>query len=462
MIYASYNNTDDFMFRSFSLHSKVFHQNNLKSYFMLSSGTNQFSMADIWKESICKELESDFLYRWYTSCEGFQCVTSAVKAYEDFVSSDINNKFLKNNRKVCMTTGGSGAASHVFDYLSNKYHDCTVVSVGMNYSLYERLSRKHGFQFIELCSDQDPYGIPEPDCFSSLKANNKLVFVFSLPNNPTGESYDTDTFAKIVAVIKMLNGFVIMDCVCDIVISLTPHPFLRKIITQHDFWNSCALVNSFSKSDAIAGLRIGYIYGTEELINFCSGINAGSIMNPPTFPAFPVVLICMFRCLFINKNCYNSVIDSKRIVSFYRKLFFITSAVVPLKMQQYAAMVFDNVETLYDLYVTQMLSNETIMNNNLSNTIKVFSPYISHISKIKYGFNFCLWFRNALKMDEITLIKALIENTGIAILTESSFTLRRADKKNYFIRFSTACDEQEYLYALNRIKNYMEKEVFMI
>ncbi len=462
MIYTAYNKTDDFMFRSFSLHSKVFYQNNLKDYFMISSGTNQFSMPDIWKSSICKEVESDFLYRWYTSSEGFQCITSAVKVYEDFVSSDINNRFSKSNRKVCMTTGGSGAAAYVFDYLSDKYHDCTVVSVGMNYSLYERLARKHDFRFIELCSEQDCYRIPEPDCFSSLKANNKLVFVFSLPNNPTGESYGADTFSKIISKIKELNGFVIMDCVCDIVISHTPHPFLRKIITQHDYWNSCALVNSFSKSDAIAGLRIGYIYGAEELIKFCSDINAASIMNPPTFPAFAVVLTCMFRCLFIDQNCYNSVIGAKRIVSLYRKLFFITAAVVPPKMRLYAEMVFDNAEALYESYVTQMLNNEKIMNNNISHTISTLRPYISHVSEIEHGFNFCVWFRYTLMMDEMMLIRALIENTGIAILTESSFTLRRADQKNYFIRFSTACDEQQYLSALNRMRSYMEKEVFLI
>ena len=122
MIYSAYNSTDDFMFRSFSLHSNIFHQKNLDDYFMISSGTNQFSMPDIWKCSICKEVESDFLYKWYTSSEGFQCITSAVKVYEDYISSDMNYRFIKSNRKVCMTSGGSGAAAYVFDFLANKIY----------------------------------------------------------------------------------------------------------------------------------------------------------------------------------------------------------------------------------------------------------------------------------------------------------------------------------------------------
>lgn len=462
MIYSAYNSTDDFMFRSFSLHSKVFRQDNLNDYFMISSGTNQFSMPDIWKASICKEVESDFLYRWYTASEGFQCITSAVKVYEDFISSELNCGLYKSNRSVCMTMGGSGAASQVFNYLSDKYHECTVVSVGINYSLYERLARKHHFQFVELCSEYDCYGIPEPDCFSYLKFDNKPVFVFSLPNNPTGESYDAVSFSNIISAIKALNGFIIMDCVCDIVISKTPHPLLRKIITHHDYWKSCVVVNSFSKSDAVAGLRIGYIYGAEELVRFCSNINATTIMNPPTFPAFAVVLTCMFRCIFADQNWYNSVIGSKRIISLYRKLFFMTAAVVPAEMRLYAKTAFDNATALYESYVAQMLNNEHIMKRNISHTVNTLQPYISHVSKIEHGFNFCVWFRNSLLMNELRLIKALIENTGVAILTESSFTLRKANQENYFIRFSTACDEQRYLSALNRIKNYMEKEVLLI
>ena len=448
------------MFRSFCLHSNIFHQKNLDDYFMISSGTNQFSMPDIWKCSICKEVESDFLYKWYTSSEGFQCITSAVKVYEDYISSDMNYRFIKSNRKVCMTSGGSGAAAYVFDFLANKYRDCTVVSVGMNYSLYERLSHNHSFTFIELCSEQDPYRIPEPECFNSLKSDTKLVFVFSLPNNPTGESYDSESFSKIISTIKELNGFVIMDSVCDIVISQTPLPFLRKIITKHDYWDSCAIVNSFSKSDAVAGIRIGYVYGTEEIINFCSRLNATSIMNPPTFPAFAVVLTCMFRCIFIDQNNNNSSMGAERIISIYRKLFYITSAVVPLKMKLYADMVFDNAEAVYGTYVSQMLNNENVMKQNITHTINTFQPYISHASKIDHGFNFCVWFSNKLNMDEMSLVRALIANTGVAILTESSFTLRRADQKNYFIRFSAACDEKQYISALRRMKNYMEKEVF--
>ena len=49
-------------------------------------------------------------------------------------------------------------------------------------------------------------------------------------------------------------------------------------------------------------------------------------------------------------------------------------------------------------------------------------------------------------------------NTGVAILTESSFSTCNKETYEYFIRFSTACNTNEYRKALYRMKNYFQKE----
>lgn len=451
------------MFRSFELHSRIFHQQNLHDYFMISSGTNQFPMPSIWKESLSMEINSDFLYRWYTSSSGFQCITSAVKTYEDFASACDEGSLPRSSRRVCMTVGGSGAASLAFEYLDTVYHDCSVILVGMNYSLYERLSKKHHFSCTELCGEQDGYALPEPNVFRALKGDSgKYVFVFSFPNNPTGESYDKETFAEILAAIRTLNGFIILDMVCDIVISQEA-PFLpRRLITQEGLWDSCVVVNSFSKSDAVAGLRIGYLYGTEELIRFCAAVNASTIMNPPTFPAFAIVVTCLFRCIYLNRRIGGTFQTDQKLIRLFHRLFLLTSAVIPDKMLRYTDGVFDHVEELYQGYVASQLRNEQIMRSNAACTIETFSPHILRVSPMAYGFNFCVWFRHKMRMDELMLIRSLLEHTGVAVLTESSFTIRKVDQTNYMIRFSTACDETLYSKALQRMAAYMEKETFIL
>lgn len=461
ILFEKEHSPDKFMFRSFDIHSRIFRQNNIKDYFMISSGTNQFPMPSIWKESIEKELNSDFLYRWYTSSDGFQCITSAVKVYEDMLSSLKHDAFDRSDRRVCMTTGGSCAASLVFDYLKFAYDDCRIILVGMNYSLYERLAHKQNFSCVELSGENGGHTIPSIEKFC-LETSGKFkdVFVFSLPNNPTGKSFNKAEFSDIISQIKEINGFVIIDRVCDVIFSVAPHPPSEEIITLHDYWDSCVIVNSFSKSDAVAGLRIGYIYGADKTVGFCSNINANSIMNPPTFPAFPIVITCLFRCIYYARCIKNDTSSTQRLIRMFYHLFFITSAVVPKEMSDYADSVFDNAYERYRDYADEQLKNEQVMQSNFQKTIDVFKPYIQRVSDMEYGFNFCVWFNREMRMSELELIESLIRNTGVAILTESSFTLRRVDSARYMIRFSTACDELKYTRALYRMREHIEQEVF--
>lgn len=406
------------------------------------------------------ELESDFLYRWYTDSHGFQCITNAIKVYEDYISSPNLSRFMRSQRKVCMATGGCGAASAVFEYLKATYGRCRVILAGMNYSLYERIANKYHFPVYELCRASNPDAIPLPLDFCQMEHfPEKLVFVFSVPNNPTGESYSFSDFSDIVAEIKRRNGYIVLDQVCNLIISKRPLPFLEPIITAHDYWHSCAVINSFSKTDAVAGLRLGYIYGEYDLISSCAALNADTIMNPPTFPALPIVLTCLFRCMYLC-SLYGSIPLYKKFPLYFRKLFFLTSAVVPSAMKRYARNIFDNAERFYQQYVEEQLENEAIMYRNYEATCRVLNPYIQKISKYDGGFNFCVWFRLEFRMDQISLIEKLIDQTGVAILTESSFSMNPINGNWFFIRFSTACDQTKYTAALQRLKVFLEREAF--
>lgn len=456
------HSTDKFMFSSFERHSSIFWKKNKNDYFMISSGTNQFSMPLLWKSAMSTEIESDFLYRWYTSEQGFQCITTAIKIYEDFFSTENLSNYVHTDRNVCMTIGGSGAASSVFEYLKKVYGECTIILVGMNYSLYERLARKHEFFIFQLTAEADLYSLPSVEDFINLPiCKNKMVYVFSTPNNPTGECYTQDDFSKIVAEIKKRDGYLILDQVCNLIVSQKSVPNLEQIITRQNNWDACAVINSFSKTEAVAGLRIGYLYGTDPIIQFVKDINANTIMNPPTFPAFPIVLTCLFRCIFINKHQNNDKIPNNKIVRLFQYIFYKTSSIVPEAMTMYVDRIFKNIGEYYCQYVEELLENEKIIHINYLDTIDVLKPYVKKVSRFEGGFNMCVWFSKKFKVDEMTLIDLLLDNTGVAILTESSFSLNQVKEGEYFIRFSLACNREDYHSALVRMRHFFEfSEVF--
>lgn len=449
---------DEFMFSEFEIHATIFNRKNKKDYFMISSGTNQFSLSKMWKDSLYHEIESDYLYRWYTSSVGFQSGTSALKIYEDFLCSkgSFFPKEIKNY--VCMTIGGSGAASLVFDYLKKKYDKCSVFSVGMNYSLYERLGKKNNFSFTEINSQSSVSYLPTECEFKSIPQSSlKKVFVFSNPNNPSGTTYDYETFISILRYIREIDGFVILDQVCDMPISQKPYLYLESAITECNMWNNAVIVNSFSKTDSTAGFRIGYIYGTKALIDVVSEIQANTIMNPPTFPVFSIILTCMFRCMYLSRNNRSSYYSEYLIRNLFRNLFFYTGAIIPYKMKEYATKIFDNYILYYDDYVKEQLQNEKDIIINYKETLNLLSPYIDHYTELQRGFNFCVWFNKPFKVSELELVRLLIEKTGVAILTESAFTLNHPTNNNYFIRFSTACNTDEYMAALERMRNCFDQ-----
>lgn len=453
-----FHSPDEFMFSEFEIHSSIFHKKNMYDYFMISSGTNQFPLTNLWKQVLHQEIESDYLYRWYTSSEGFQTSTKALKIYEDFLANrgELFPKNMKNS--ICMAIGGSGAASLVFDYLKYKYKRCEVVLVGMNYSLYERLAQKNNFSVLEFSSSSSKASLPRLNDFKSHTwSKTKKIFIFSNPNNPTGETYHQKEFAQILKYIKSIDGYIVWDKVCDLVISRKKYAYYENMITNYFSWDDAAVVNSFSKTDATAGFRIGYVYGNNELISFASRIQADSIMNPPTFPAFVIALTCMFRCIYLNRNVDFPKHKEILIRNLFRNLFFYTGAIIPTEMRVFAKGLFDNYLTYYGEYVAELLDNEQKINFNYILTLKILKPFISSYTKMQGGFNFCVWFNKPFRLSELELVQQLIDNTGVAILTESSFSTNNGDEKNYCIRFSTACDPNEYEKALFRMRYYFEE-----
>lgn len=453
------------MFQSFDIHATIFNRINKYDYFMISSGTSQFSMPYIWKKSMKAEIDTDFLYRWYTSAKGFQSASAAIKVYEDFISSE-EKPFIKNDRTVCMTIGGSGAGSLVFDFLQKNYKKCNVFLVGMNYSLYERLARNKGFEVYEIIAKYSQRCIPSIEDFSDIEIEKKdkgikNVFIFSNPNNPSGECYDLEEFSKIVSYIKEKNGFIILDQVCNLVISTIQLPLLQQVITNYNYWKECIVVNSFSKTDSIAGIRIGYVYGHKKVIKEIEEFIVNSIMNPPTFPMFPIVLVCMFRCIYLSEHHYKNNKKRTYFSRLFRHLFYMTASIVPPSMQKFANCVFDNIDFYYEQYVNEVLENEKTIYKNYNATLNILKPYIKSISKMKGGFNFCVWFNKAFRYHELELIEKMLHKTGVALLTESSFCLHPNENNQFFIRFSLACEEDGYLSALLRMRDFFEsQEVF--
>ena len=114
--------------------------------------------------------------------------------------------------------------------------------------------------FVELKSEEG--FIPDPSAIEkALTSKTKALIVLS-PNNPTGAVYPEETLQRIVEMAKERDLMVISDEVYESML----YDGLRhkSLISFPDAKDHVVQVNSFSKTYAMTGLRVGYLAASKD------------------------------------------------------------------------------------------------------------------------------------------------------------------------------------------------------
>ncbi|ENN96648.1 aspartate aminotransferase AspB [Methanocaldococcus villosus KIN24-T80] len=93
-----------------------------------------------------------------------------------------------------------------------------------------------------------------------IDKRTKLI-IYNSPSNPTGKVYDKETVKAISEIAEDYNLIIISDEVYDKIV------YEKKHYSPLQFTDRAILVNSFSKTYAMTGWRVGYLAVPEELNN---------------------------------------------------------------------------------------------------------------------------------------------------------------------------------------------------
>ena len=127
-------------------------------------------------------------------------------------------------------------------------NDETIGSLDPSYSLYKTLAAIRDVKWV---------GCPKPSA-ARLKAKNTSLFLWTNPNAPTGEFAEPEVIA---AFAREFPGVVVVDeAYADF--ARTNCMALATAEENHNL----LVMRTFSKSYSLAGLRVGYCIGPEELI----------------------------------------------------------------------------------------------------------------------------------------------------------------------------------------------------
>ncbi len=117
----------------------------------------------------------------------------------------------------------------------------------------------------------------EPDCVAPHLTDDTAAVVVCRPNNPTGRVYDEDDVRELAAMAADHDAYILADEVYE---SLTFEGTKRSVAAIADEPELVLSVNSFSKSYAMTGWRVGWLAGPEEVINAAQVIRQATTLCP--------------------------------------------------------------------------------------------------------------------------------------------------------------------------------------
>jgi len=195
----------------------------------------------------------------YAPTNGFLELREALtqKAHRDYgLNYDPNSEIL-------ITVGGTEAFFSALTSLVNPGDEVLVPNPG--FVLYEPGVRlASGIPVSIPLLEKNNFGLPI-DHVMSLITDKSRVMVINFPNNPTGAVLSYDEVATLAKIAVERDLIVISDEVYEkIIYDDAKHHCLATFPGMRE---RTLVVNSFSKTYAMTGLRVGYVYGPKELIS---------------------------------------------------------------------------------------------------------------------------------------------------------------------------------------------------
>ena len=185
----------------------------------------------------------------YTTTAGLPALREKIARSWDSYQSGMNQD------NVCITMSGTNALLNLF---------LTLVNPGENVLLPEPYFPLYGPD-VTICGGEDRYYpckfenefIPNVEDLQALVDENTVAILYNFPSNPTGGTLNHTQRDALLEFAKQNDLWIISDEVYDRIVFEGEH--VSFMGTDYD---KVIVVNSFSKTFAMTGWRIGYIIST--------------------------------------------------------------------------------------------------------------------------------------------------------------------------------------------------------
>ena len=132
--------------------------------------------------------------------------------------------------------------------------DVCVMAPTPSFVMYQHIAKSMGVDFVGVPLSGD-FSLDMPAMLTSIKKHNPAVIFLAYPNNPTANLFDN---ADLLAIIEASKGIVVIDEAYQ--------PFAGKsYLSQVKRFDRVLVMRTVSKL-GLAGLRLGFLVGSEEIL----------------------------------------------------------------------------------------------------------------------------------------------------------------------------------------------------
>lgn len=197
----------------------------------------------------------------------------------EIVKSIENDYNCKINIDNIMVTIGAGHALYLaLNEIINENDE--IIVIAPYYPTYiDQINSVNGKLVVINTSEENGF-IPNIKDIKEKITNKTKAIIINSPNNPTGAIYPKSLLEDIYK-LSIDNEFVILSDEVYTTFTYDDNKFVSMLEIDKNLTNTVVL-KTMSKDYAMTGWRIGYMVGSEEIVNIAKYINDGITYSAPT------------------------------------------------------------------------------------------------------------------------------------------------------------------------------------
>lgn len=181
--------------------------------------------------------------------------------YGDNTYSELIEKYATylgvNPKQVTVGVGSDHLIHMIVSTFMEK--DDTFLTVNPDFFMYETYNHMHGsrFETIDLEAKNDTLVLPVEKLLARAEEGKVKIIMLSNPNNPSSVAYSLEALEKLAISFK---GLLVVD---EAYIEFAN---VESFISRLQQFDNVLVLRTLSKAFGLAGLRVGFAVGSEELI----------------------------------------------------------------------------------------------------------------------------------------------------------------------------------------------------